>query len=207
MGENIYRQFGRVKHSFAEGSRPDILQRNIVRNGQKGRNYFESNRKYVVTDNIVKKSQKKNKKIQISIQGLRKEQSQLQRLLQVEKRIDLPQFPLLCFQQELDKNLEDLREELQSRKLQIKDLLLKQEGLCNILEEPKLKLYEDPLSSAEDIEFFKENLTYLHNLKLEREKTMSDLRADIAKLSNELDLPILDEPCYRFEMRVVANDF
>lgn len=132
------------------------------------------------------------------ISGLRKEQAQLQRLLQVEKRIDLPQLPLLSFQLELDKNLEDLREELQSRKLQIKDLLLKQESLCNILEEPKMKLYEDPLSSAEDIEYFKENLTFLHNLKMEREKTLTKLRADILQLSHELDLPILEEPCHRF---------
>lgn len=122
----------------------------------------------------------------------------MQRLLQVEKRIDLPQLPLLCYQQELDKNLEDLREELQGRKVQIKELLLKQENLCNILEEPKMKLYEDPLSSAEDIEIFKDNLTFLRNLKMEREKTLSELRAQISNLSKELDLPILDEPCLRF---------
>lgn len=121
----------------------------------------------------------------------------MQRLLQVEKHIDIPNQPLLTYQQELDKNLVDLREELQSRKLQIEGLLLKQEGLCNILAEPKLKLYEDPLSSADDIEIFQKNLTYLHNLKVEREKTVSELRCDIVKLSKELDIPILDEPCYR----------
>lgn len=103
--------------------------------------------------------------------------------------------------------MEDLREELHSRKVQIKELLLKQEGLCNVLEEPKMKLYEDPLSSAEDIEIFKENLTYLHNLKSEREKTLSDLRASIVKLSTELDLPILEEPCHRFVVYLVLNGF
>lgn len=71
--------------------------------------------------------------------------------------------------------------------------------LGNILEEPKMKLYEDPLSSAEDIEIFKENLTYLRNLKMEREKTLSELRAHIANLSKELDLPILEEPLLRFD--------
>lgn len=130
--------------------------------------------------------------------GLRKEQAQLQRLLQVEKRFDLPKHPLLCYQQELDKNLEDLREELQARKTQIKELLLKQESMCNILDEPKMKLYEDPLSSAEDIEIFRENLSSLHNLKMEREQTLFELRADIEKLSKELDIPILEDPCRRF---------
>lgn len=131
-----------------------------------------------------------------AIIGLRKEQVQLQRLLQVEKRIDLPKLPLLSFQLELDKNLEDLREELQSRKLQIKELLLQQESLCNILDEPKWKLYEDPLSSADEIHLFKQNLTYLHDLKIERERTLIKLRSEISELSHELDLPIIEDPCH-----------
>lgn len=136
--------------------------------------------------------------------ALRKEQVQLQRLLQVEKRIDLPKLPLLSFQLELDKNLEDLREELQSRKLQIKELLLQQESLCNILDEPKWKLYEDPLSSADEIVLFKQNLTYLHELKIEREKNLMKLRAEIQQLSDDLDLPIIEDPCHRCVARYGA---
>lgn len=101
--------------------------------------------------------------------------------------------------------MEDLREELQTRKLQIKELLLKQESLCNVLDEPKLKLYEDPLSSADDIQFFKDNLSCLHNLKIEREKALYELRADIEKLSKELDLPILEDPCHRFVVRLSCS--
>lgn len=93
--------------------------------------------------------------------------------------------------------MEDLREELQTRKLQIKHLLLKQEGLCNILDEPKMKLYEDPLSSADDIDVFEKNLTYLQSLKAERERTLSQLRENIKELSDEMNLPILEEPCCR----------
>lgn len=116
----------------------------------------------------------------------------------MEKNIDLPTLPLLSYQKELDKNLEDLREELHGRKCQIRDLLLKQESLCNVLDEPKHKLYEDPLSSAEDIEMFQDNLTSMQTLKIQREKTITELRCEIAKMSKELDIPILDEPCYRF---------
>lgn len=123
----------------------------------------------------------------------------MQRLLKVEKRIDsIPKYPLLTYQRELDKNLEDLREELQARKAQIKELLLKQEVLCNVLEEPQIKLYEDPLSTAEDIMFFKEHLVYLQNLKLERANTLSKLKSDIQALSCELGIPILEDPCHRF---------
>lgn len=132
------------------------------------------------------------------MKGLRREQINLQRLLHVEKQINLPNLPLLTYQMQLDKNLVDLREELHGRKLQIQQLLLQQESLCNVLEEPRRKLYEDPLSSAEDIEMFKENLAYLETLKIERQNLVMELRADIKKLSKELDIPILDEPGLRF---------
>ncbi|KAG4068667.1 hypothetical protein HA402_002358 [Bradysia odoriphaga] len=166
---------------------PDLVESNIHLLKDHVQTFFNE---------ILSETDKKEETILKRIDGLRKEQAQLQRLLQVERRIELPKLPLLSFQLELDKSLEDLREELQSRKLQIKELLLQQESLCNILDEPKWKLYEDPLSSADDIDLFKQNLTYLHDLKIEREKTLMKLRSEIAQLSHELDLPIIEDPCH-----------
>ncbi|KAJ6637474.1 Protein regulator of cytokinesis 1 [Pseudolycoriella hygida] len=143
---------------------------------------------------ILSETDRKEEIVMERIESLRKEKSQLERLLQVEKHIDLSNLPLLVYQQELDTSLEDLRQELQGRKIEIKDLLLKQEEFCNILDEPKMKLYEDPLSSAEDIEIFKEHLKYLDSLLLERRNTVTELKADICGLSEQLEIPIIEEP-------------
>lgn len=85
--------------------------------------------------------------IENEINDLKKESENLKRLLKTD--VQLPcyesnEVPLLIVQSELDKSLEDLREQLRLRKEQICELLLEQDALCEELGEPPRALLADP---------------------------------------------------------------
>ncbi|TMW49157.1 hypothetical protein DOY81_005747, partial [Sarcophaga bullata] len=145
---------------------------------------------------LVEESMSRKTFIESEINDLKMEADNLKRLLKVD--IQLPSYennnvPLLVVQSELDKSLEELREQLRVRKEQICELLLEQEALCEELGEPPRALLADPLPTAEDIESFRMHLESLRNERVERMNSVSTMRREIKNFLQILNLKINTE--------------
>lgn len=144
-------------------------------------------------DELVAESLSRKSFIENEIKNLKKEAENLKRLLKTD--VQLPNYegddvPLVIVQSELDKSLENLREELRLRKEQICELLLEQEALCEELGEPPRALLADPLPTAEEIDNFRAHLLHLKDEKLERMNKVSILRKEIKNFLQILELKI-----------------
>ena len=145
---------------------------------------------------LVEESMTRKTFIESEINDLKMEAENLKRLLKAD--IQLPSYennnvPLLVVQSELDKSLEDLREQLRVRKEQICELLLEQETLCDELGEPPRALLADPLPTAEDIDSFRRHLESLREEKVKRMNSVSTMRREIKNFLKILNLKINTE--------------
>uniref|UniRef100_A0A1I8QED3 Protein regulator of cytokinesis 1 n=1 Tax=Stomoxys calcitrans TaxID=35570 RepID=A0A1I8QED3_STOCA len=145
---------------------------------------------------LVDESLKRKAYIEGEIEDLKKEAENLKRLLNVN--VELPSYhsediPLLRIQSELDKSLEDLRDQLRLRKEQICELLLEQEALCEELGEPPRALLADPLPTAEEIDEFRIHLDKLRDERAERLSRVSNMRRDIKNFLQVLELKVNTE--------------
>ncbi|KAI8115344.1 Protein regulator of cytokinesis 1 [Lucilia cuprina] len=145
---------------------------------------------------LVEESLSRKTFIENEINDLKKEAENLKRLLKTD--VQLPSYegnevPLLIVQSELDKSLEDLREQLRLRKEQICELLLEQEALCEEIGEPPRALLADPLPTAEEIENFRKHLESLREEKVERMNKVSSMRREIKNFLQILDLKVSTE--------------
>ncbi|XP_065365998.1 protein regulator of cytokinesis 1-like [Calliphora vicina] len=145
---------------------------------------------------LVDESLSRKTFIENEINDLKKEAENLKRLLKTD--VQLPcyesnEVPLLIVQSELDKSLEDLREQLRLRKEQICELLLEQDALCEELGEPPRALLADPLPTAEEIENFRTHLESLRDERVERMNKVSTMRREIKNFLQILDLKVNTE--------------
>lgn len=145
---------------------------------------------------LVDESLSRKTFIENEINDLKKEAENLKRLLKTD--VQLPSYesnnvPLLIVQSELDKSLEDLREQLRLRKEQICELLLEQEALCEELGEPPRALLADPLPTAEEIEDFRKHLESLRDERVERMNKVNNMRREIKNFLQTLDLKVNTE--------------
>ncbi|KAM7347061.1 protein regulator of cytokinesis 1-like [Cochliomyia hominivorax] len=145
---------------------------------------------------LVEESLSRKTFIENEINDLKKEAENLKRLLKT--KVNLPSYesnsvPLLIIQSELDKSLEDLREQLRLRKEQICELLLEQEALCEELGETPRALLADPLPTAEEIQDFRKHLESLKDERVERMNKVSTMRREIKNFLQTLDLKVNTE--------------
>ncbi|XP_075158563.1 protein regulator of cytokinesis 1-like [Haematobia irritans] len=165
----------------------DLCRENLRKLLEHANNFYTD----LVNESISRKSY-----IEGEIEDLKKEAENLKRLLNVD--VQLPSYesnniPLLRVQSELDKSLEDLRDQLKLRKEQICELLLEQEALCEELGEPPRALLADPLPTAEEIEEFRLHLDSLRDERTERLSRVSNMRRDIKNFLQILDLKVNTE--------------
>ncbi|XP_033171030.1 protein regulator of cytokinesis 1 [Drosophila mauritiana] len=124
--------------------------------------------------------------------GLRNEASGLMRLL--HKAVDIGErpddVPLDIWYSKLEKYIEQLREELNSRRAEIRELLQQQQQLCDELGERPLSLPADPLPLPEEMDTFREHLAQLRGLRVQRLRDMDELRQNINKNIKLLELQL-----------------
>ncbi|XP_017836246.1 protein regulator of cytokinesis 1-like [Drosophila busckii] len=121
---------------------------------------------------------------------LQREAAYVGRLL--HKSIDVGErphdMPLRVWQQKLDESIEELREELHLRRMEICELLQEQKVLCDELGQTPLTLLEDPLPDPQEMTAFRINLERLqveHKCRMER---LFQLRTEIKRDMKQLEL-------------------
>ncbi|KAH8249586.1 hypothetical protein KR032_010662 [Drosophila birchii] len=144
---------------------------------------------------LLNESREKQQIILDEIAGLRAEASELSRLL--HKAADIHErpgdAPLAIQKLELNKSIQNLQEELGSRRAEISVLLLQQNQLCEELDEVPLSLPEDPLPLPEAMDAFRDHLVQLRDQREKRLKEMDQLRDSIRTNMKTLEmLPTTD---------------
>lgn len=165
----------------------DVCRDNLRKLVEHANNFYRE----LVDESLTRKSY-----IEGEINDLKREAENLKRLLNVDVELpsyESPDVPLLRVQSELDRSLEDLREQLRLRKDQICELLLEQEALCEELGEPPRALLADPLPTAEEIDEFRLHLEKLKEERSERLNRVSTMRRDIKNFLQILDLKVNTE--------------
>uniref|UniRef100_A0A1A9ZCE6 Protein regulator of cytokinesis 1 n=1 Tax=Glossina pallidipes TaxID=7398 RepID=A0A1A9ZCE6_GLOPL len=145
---------------------------------------------------LVEQSLTRRSSIEKEINELKKEAEDIKRLLKVE--VDLPHritdtTPLMVIQDELDRSLYDLREQLEQRRAQISQLLAEQALLCDELGERPRPLPSDPLPTPSEMEDFRKHVENLYSEKEKREKKLSTMRHDIKKFLDILNFKLRTE--------------
>ncbi|KAL9885051.1 protein regulator of cytokinesis 1-like [Glossina fuscipes fuscipes] len=145
---------------------------------------------------LVEQSLTRRSCIEKEINELKREAEDIKRLLKVE--VNVPHrisdtTPLMVIQYELDRSLEDLRQQLLERRAQISQLLEEQALLCDELGEPERPLLSDPLPTPSEIEDFRRHVENLHNEKQKLEKKLFTMRRDIKKFLDILNFKLRTE--------------
>uniref|UniRef100_A0A1B0FK19 Protein regulator of cytokinesis 1-like n=1 Tax=Glossina morsitans morsitans TaxID=37546 RepID=A0A1B0FK19_GLOMM len=145
---------------------------------------------------LVEQSLTRRSCIEKEISELKKEAEDIKRLLKVE--VNLPHgitdtTPLMVIQYELDRSLDDLREQLVERRAQISELLAEQALLCDELGEPPRPLLSDPLPTPSEMEDFRRHVENLYTEKQKLEKKLSSMRRDIKKFLDILNFKLRTE--------------
>ncbi|KAL9885052.1 protein regulator of cytokinesis 1-like [Glossina fuscipes fuscipes] len=145
---------------------------------------------------LVEQSLTRRSCIEKEINELKREAEDIKRLLKVE--VNVPHrisdtTPLMVIQYELDRSLEDLRQQLLERRVQISQLLEEQALLCDELGEPERPLLSDPLPTPSEIEDFRRHVENLHNEKQKLEKKLFTMRRDIKKFLDILNFKLRTE--------------
>uniref|UniRef100_A0A1B0G578 Uncharacterized protein n=1 Tax=Glossina morsitans morsitans TaxID=37546 RepID=A0A1B0G578_GLOMM len=145
---------------------------------------------------VVQQSLTKRSCIEKDINELKEEIKDIKRLLKVE--VNLPHgitdtTPLMVIQYELDRSLDDLREQLVERRAQISELLAEQALLCDELGEPPRPLLSDPLPTPSEMEDFRRHVENLYTEKQKLEKKLSSMRRDIKKFLDILNFKLRTE--------------
>lgn len=122
---------------------------------------------------------------------LHEEASNLKRLLNVNINISPKKnVPLHTTRQQIDESLENLRDELRQRKIEIDKLLVEQEHLCSELGEELRELLDDPLPTAEDLSDFRNYLDSLQCEKDNRFVEINTIRDNIKCILGKLELSL-----------------
>ncbi|XP_005176662.1 protein regulator of cytokinesis 1 [Musca domestica] len=182
-----HKYVGEITKIWEQLFEQDVCRENLRKLVEHANNFY----KELVEESLTRKSY-----IEGEINDLKREAENLKRLLNVDVELptyDMENVPLLRVQSELDKSLEDLREQLRLRKDQICELLLEQEALCEELGEPPRALLADPLPTAEEIEEFRQHLERLREERSERLNRVSTMRRDIKNFLQILDLQVNTE--------------
>lgn len=148
-------------------------------------------------DEICDETANRKEVIQDTIQQLRAEQLRLQILLQCRPspQKSMPAIdadtPLFNHQVLLDRQIQELRDQLAARHAQIQLLCDREQALCSVLCEPTRGLPLEPLPSAADLDAFERLLAELDAERGQRTARMAELRSSIQQLcaSLELELP------------------
>lgn len=126
---------------------------------------------------------------------MREEQNRLQHILQTNVNVDVDKGnrPLFNYQMELDHNLDELRNQLESRQRQIEDLIKTEQQFCNTLDIDTKRLTFDPLPSAQEIEGFENYLESLNHEINVRSEAFQQLKHSIRELAVNMEIDMRQE--------------
>lgn len=143
---------------------------------------------------IVAETEERKSFILERIESLKKEKENLKRLLKEEvDEVPNNDVPLYTLQVQIDESLNELREKLRQRHVQIEKFLKDQQSLCIELGELPRALHADPLPSEAEMNAFADHLDKLRDLKFTRLEEIIALREDVKKLMRMLEITIYDE--------------
>uniref|UniRef100_A0A1A9Z4W8 Protein regulator of cytokinesis 1 n=1 Tax=Glossina pallidipes TaxID=7398 RepID=A0A1A9Z4W8_GLOPL len=147
-------------------------------------------------EDLVQQFLTKRSCIEKDIDELKEEIKKIRRLLKVE--VNLPHgitdtTPLTVIHYELDRILDDLREQLAERRALVCELLAEQALLCDELGEPPRPLLSDPLPTPSEMEDFRRHVDNLYSEKQKLEKKLSTMRRDIKKFLDILKCKLRTE--------------
>lgn len=131
-----------------------------------------------------------------SITDLQQEAAKYKRLLNVDIDFDFENsdgMPLDVYRCKLKSDVDEMKEKYDQKKKQINESLMKQQILCEELDEELRHLPTDPLPSDDDIDEFE---NYLLDLQTEKSRRM-----------NEIQLIQIDIQAMTEEMGIEATDF